>query len=252
MNTDLNCDLGEGGENDARLMPLITSANIACAGHAGDEDTMRRTVALALAHGVSIGAHPGFADRGHFGRRELPISPGDAGTLVVSQCAWLHRIADEAGARVTHLKLHGALYNMASRDEALASGVLDAILDAPWRPALIVLAGSVMERLARERGTLRVVSEVFADRTYQPDGSLTPRSRGDALIESEDLATQQVIRMVREGKVRAVNGVEVGIRAETICLHGDGPHAVAFARRLRDELASAGVAVRPFSSSVAP
>lgn len=246
MFVDLNCDLGEGCDNDAALMPLITSANIACGGHAGDAETMRRSVALAARHGVAVGAHPGFVDRDNFGRRELPIAPAQAGELVVSQFAVLHRIAAQAGVAVTHLKLHGALYNMAARDAALATGVLEAVIASPWRPVLVVPARSVMETLAREQPALRCVSEVFADRTYQPDGSLTPRSRADAMVQTEALAAAQVLRMVREGKVRAIGGLDIPIRAQTICLHGDGPHAVAFARRLREELQAAGVELRAF------
>jgi UPF0271 protein len=244
MTVDLNCDLGEGAGHDAELMPLITSANIACGAHAGDAATMRATIALARQHGVALGAHPGFADRENFGRRELAISPRDAGELVVAQVEQLRSIARDSGADVTHVKLHGALYNLAARDRALAAGIVAALWRTAWRPLLFVLAGSELELVARETDPARVVSEVFADRTYQPDGSLTPRAMPEALITDADAAVAQVLGMVRDGVVRATDGSEVAIRADTLCLHGDGAQAVAFARRLRNELAAAGIAVK--------
>ncbi len=248
MTVDLNCDLGEGAGFDAELMPWITSANSACGAHAGDAATMQATAALAQRHGVAIGAHPGFADREHFGRRELPILPRAAGELVVAQVQQLQKITGKLGATIAHVKLHGALYNMASRDRALAEVVVEAVGRLAWRPVLFVLAGSVLEQVARERDQARVRAEVFADRTYQSDGSLTPRTQPGALITDENWAVAQVLRMVREGVVRSTDGRDVAIRAETICLHGDGPRAVAFARRLRKEFASAEVAVKAFSA----
>jgi UPF0271 protein len=247
MRIDLNCDLGEGAGHDAELMPLITSANIACGAHAGDAATMRATVELALRHGVAIGAHPGFADRENFGRRELPISPTDAFALVVQQAGALIVEARRQGGDVAHVKLHGALYNMAARDRALATAVAEAVHFLGTRLLIFVLAGSELSRVARAMG-LRVAEEVFADRTYQPDGSLTPRTQPNAMITEESASVAQVLRMVREGKVRATNGADVAIAADTVCLHGDGAHAVEFARRLRAELAAAGVEVKAFSA----
>lgn len=246
MTIDLNCDVGEGAGHDAELMPLITSANIACGAHAGDAAMMRATVALARAHDVAIGAHPGFADRGDFGRREQPVTPAAAVELVLEQLTQLQAVTKAMGAAVTHLKLHGALYNQVSRDEPLAVALVDAVRRLPARPVLVALAGSVLERVARSHGDLRVVAEVFADRTYQRDGALTPRTRAGALIEDPVQAVAQVLQMVRAGVVRSLDGVDVPIRAETVCLHGDGPHAVAFAQLLRKELAAAGVTVRAF------
>lgn len=227
-------------------MPLITSANIACGAHAGDEATMRATVALALQHGVALGAHPGFADREHFGRRELPVTPEEVFQLVRAQTFALQRIAQEAGARLGHVKLHGALYNMAARDPALAEAAAYAVRDAGPELVWFGLAGSASLAAVRECG-LRVASEVFADRTYQADGSLTPRSRPDALITDEAAAVAQALRMLREGRVRATGGTEVAIQADTLCLHGDGAHAVDFARRIRAAFAEAGVDVRRFA-----
>ena len=243
---DLNCDLGEGAGHDAELMPLITSANIACGGHAGDERTMRAAIELALKQGISINAHPSLNDREHFSRREAPIAPAEAHALVLAQIRALQLIVQPWGGRLAHVKPHGALYNMAARDAGLARAVAEAVRAVDPRLVLFGLAGSQLLSVGRACD-LRVASEVFADRTYQPDGSLTPRSRPDALIQDEDAAVAQVLRMVREGRVRATDGTDVPIRADTVCVHGDGPHAVVFARRLRMELATAGVAVKAFS-----
>lgn len=245
---DLNCDLGEGAGQDETLMPLITSANIACGAHAGDVATMRATVRLAQRHGVRVGAHPGFEDRVNFGRVEMPVTPAEVTALVRGQFAALRQVAAMQGAAVGHVKLHGALYNQTARDPALAAAVLAALRELSPRPVLVALAGSVLERLARETDGIAVVAEVFADRTYQADGALTPRSRPDALIEDPARAVAQVLRMVREGKVRATDGTDVAIRADTICLHGDGAHAVEFAQRLRKELAAADIVVRAFAA----
>lgn len=247
---DLNCDLGEGAGHDRELMALVTSANIACGGHTGDDQTMRMAVDLALRSHVALGAHPSLNDRENFGRRERPVSPREAAALVHKQVERFHAIVTEAGARVHHVKLHGALYNLAARDFDLAQAIAGAIraagselvVYAPWRSALA--------RAAEEAG-LKVAAEVFADRTYQADGSLTPRARSDALIRDEAVAAAQVRRMVEEGRVRATDGTDVGIAADTICLHGDGSHAVAFARRLRHELAAAGIQLLPFGRPVA-
>jgi UPF0271 protein len=237
---DLNCDLGEGAGHDGELMPLITSANIACGAHAGDEATMRATVALAQKHGVAIGAHPGFDDPEHFGRRELVLSASEVCALVRTQVAALRALAP-----VRHVKPHGALYNLAARDAVFAEAIAAAIAEVDSQLILFGLAGSELLRAGQARG-LHVASEVFADRTYQRDGSLTPRSRPDALIHDEAGAVRQVLRMVREGVVEATDGTKVAIRADTICLHGDGPDPVAFARRLKTELSSAGVEIKVF------
>ena len=239
---DLNCDLGEGAGHDGELMPLITSANIACGAHAGDVATMRATVALARKYGVVIGAHPGFEDRANFGRKELALPPAEVRALVERQIAALRALGP-----VTHVKAHGALYNLAARDAALADAVAEAVCAVDRTLVLFALAGSELVRAGREGG-LRVASEVFADRTYQRDGSLTPRSQPDALIHDEEVAVAQVLRMVREGAVRATDGTDVAIRADTVCVHGDGAHAVAFARRLNAELRRAGIEIKAFGA----
>jgi UPF0271 protein len=245
LHVDLNCDLGEGAGHDAELMPLITSANIACGAHAGDRETMRATVELAREHRVSIGAHPGFADRGNFGRRELSVTPAEVHLLVLTQVRLLQAIARQCGAKLAHVKAHGALYNQAARDAALARAVARAVREVDAELVLFGLAGGQLLGAGRECG-LRVVSEVFADRTYQADGSLTPRSQADALIREEGAAVAQVLRMVRDGVVRATDGTDVSITADTVCLHGDGPHPVAFAQRLNREFKTAGIGVKSF------
>ena len=242
MRIDLNCDLGEGGSHDAALMPLVTSANIACGGHAGDRETMRVTLELARRHGVAAGAHPGFADRAHFGRHERALAPPEVTELVRSQVEALRALGP-----ITHVKPHGALYTQSARERPVADAIAEAVASIDPNLMLVGQAGSLLLRAGAAWG-LRVVSEVFADRTYQRDGSLTPRACPDALITAADAAAAQVLRMIREGVVEATDGTLVPVRADSICVHGDGPHAVALARRLRTELADAGVAVQPFAS----
>lgn len=241
---DLNCDLGEGVGNDAELMPLITSANIACGAHAGSLETMIESVELAAKHRVMVGAHPGYFDLENFGRVERAITAAEASRLVLMQIEQLYEVA---GSRLRHVKLHGALYNQVSRDAQLAEAVVSDL--ARLWPDLILyaLSGSYFARAASARG-LRVAEEVFADRTYQPDGSLTPRSEPGAVLTDEDAMLEQVLSIVQRGVVRTARGVEMPIVGETVCLHGDAPDAVAFATRLRKELAAAGIAVKAFGS----
>ncbi len=238
LRIDLNCDLGEGAPHDAALMPLITSANIACGAHAGDPETMRATVALAQRHGAAIGAHPGFADRASFGRRELTLPRGEIIGTVRAQIALLASMAP-----LRHVKPHGALYHMAARDAAVADAVAAAIHETD--PALVVFAppASALSRAAAARG-LRVAAEVFADRTYQPDGSLTPRSEPGALITDPHAAAAQILRILQEGTVPTTGGAAFAIVADTVCIHGDGPSPVEFAHRLRAELSAAGITLR--------
>jgi UPF0271 protein len=237
---DLNCDLGEGTGQDAALMPLISSANIACGAHAGTLETMIETVELALRHRVGIGAHPGYFDLDGFGRAERDITPSEAGRLVLLQLEQLHEVA---GAKLRHVKLHGALYHQVARDPYLSDGVVSDLARLWPSLWLVAPARSALADAARARG-LRVAEEVFADRTYQRDGTLTPRSQPNAMITDENAAVAQVLRILKEGTVVATDGTEVALRADTVCLHGDGPHAVAFAQRLRTELAAAGVEIR--------
>lgn len=235
LSVDLNCDLGEGAGYDEALMPLITSANVACGAHAGDAAMMRKTVQLAGQYGVAIGAHPGFADRENFGRRELRLGAAEIIALVRNQVKTLRLIAREAGVRVTFVKPHGALYNLAAREEAVADAIAEAVVGLDAELWMYGLAGSVALTTAQARG-LRVAAEVFADRTYLRDGTLTPRDRPDALLHEQAQAVAQIVRMVREGKVRAVTGEDVDIVADTVCLHGDGEDPVGFARGIRAAL----------------
>ena len=241
---DLNCDLGEGAGNDAELMPLITSANVACGAHAGNLDTMIETVELAARYRVMIGAHPGYFDLENFGRAERAIAPAEASRLVLMQ---IEQLFEVAGTRLRHVKLHGALYNQVSRDALLAEAVVSDL--ARLWPDLILyaMAGSQLARAAQARG-LSVAAEVFADRTYQEDGLLTPRNAPGALIRDEDAMVAQVLSIVQRGVVRTAAGTEVPVVADTICLHGDTPEAVAFAERLRKELTVAGVALKAYDA----
>ena len=229
--------------DDAALLPFVTSANIACGFHAGDPAVMKRTVRLALRHGVAIGAHPGLPDLVGFGRRELAVSAEEAFDMVVYQLGALRAVAQAEGGQLHHLKPHGALYNMAARRAPLAEAIAEAVYRVQPELTLYGLAGSELVRAGEKLG-LRVAHEVFADRSYQPDGSLTPRQEPGALLTDADAAVAQVLRMVREGQVRSQQGPDVAIRADTVCLHGDGPHALEFAQRLNEALRGAGVHLR--------
>ena len=235
--------MGEGCGNDAELMQFVTSANIACGYHAGDLDTMRRTVDLAIENGVAIGAHPGYRDYQNFGRTEMNLSPDEVRELVTDQIASLDSITKAAGGRLTHVKPHGALYNQSARDAELAVTIADAVAEYDKDLVLFGLSGSVSIDEAKKRG-LRTASEVFADRTYQTNGSLTPRSEPNALISDTDSAVAQVLDMIKYGRVRSVDAIMARIVAETVCIHGDGEHAVEFARTINVKLAENGVTIR--------
>lgn len=242
---DLNCDMGESFGawtlgHDAALMPYLTSANIACGFHAGDPAVMRQTVRLALQHGVAIGAHPGLPDLAGFGRRTMDISADEAFEMTVYQLGALGAVARAEGAKLHHLKPHGALYNMAATNAALAQAIAEAVYQVQPELVLYGLAGSELTK-AGERLGLRTAHEVFADRTYQANGTLTPRRQPDALITSAEVAIAQVLRMVQEGRVRTQHGPEITIKADTVCLHGDGAHALEFAQQLSKALREAGV-----------
>jgi len=242
---DLNCDMGESFGayrlgRDEEIMGCVTSVNIACGFHAGDPGTMRRTVQLALRSGTAIGAHPGLPDLQGFGRREMAISPQEAHDLVLYQIGALQAFVRAEGGKLQHVKPHGALYNMAARDQALATAVAEAVYCADPELILFGLSGSSLIEAGQRIG-LRTASEVFADRTYQADGSLTPRHRPDALVVDTETAVRQAIHMVRTGKVATTQGHEITIEAQTICIHGDGPHALEFAVQIRDALLAAGI-----------
>jgi UPF0271 protein len=247
MKIDLNADLGESFGpwtmgDDAAMLDIVTSANVACGFHAGDPSTVAATTALAAAHGVAIGAHPGLPDLQGFGRRAMQVTEREVHDLVLYQAGAVRAFAEAAGARLHHVKAHGALYNMAAKDAALSRGLARAVRSLGDGVAIYVLAGSTMERVARDEG-LDVRCEVFADRRYMPDGTLAPRIRPDALIVDEAESVAQVLRMVGEGSLVAVDGTVVPVRADTVCIHGDKPTAVPFVRALREALRAADVKV---------
>ena len=225
MRVDLNCDMGEGIGNDEAIMPYISSANIACGYHAGDRSTMEQTIELCMKYNVAIGAHPSFADRENFGRREISCSTEEVYTLVKEQIELLHNITEAKGVRFVHIKPHGALYNMSAKNISLARAIAQAVKDFDDQLVLFGLSGSHSISEAQALG-LKTASEVFADRTYQDDGSLSPRSIPGALIEEPANAVLQVLHMVRDGFVKTVSGKKLPIKAETICIHGDGKSVV--------------------------
>lgn len=244
---DLNCDVGESfgawrlGADDA-LLPWVSSVNIACGFHAGDPAVMRRTVRAALDHDLALGAHPGLPDLAGFGRRALAISPDEAYELVLYQVGALLGFTLAAGARLAHVKPHGALYNMAAQDPALADAIAAAVRDLDRSLVLYGLAGSELVRAA-ERAGLAVAPEAFADRNYEGSGALASRARADALVTEPATAAARVLRMVREGCVTALDGSDVALAPRTICIHGDGPTAPALARAVRGTLEGAGIRV---------
>jgi len=240
---DLNADLGEGAGHDHELLALVTSANIACGFHAGDADTMRASIEAAHAHHVGVGAHPSLFDRENFGRKELPVTPEEVFDAVVYQLGIFQAIAEACGVRPNHVKPHGALYNMAARDDDLANAIARAVAKVDPKLIFFAPANSALARAGESHG-LQIAHEVFADRNYCSDGSLVSRSRPDALLHDPADAAPRVLRMLREGKVRSFDGIDVDVRPETICLHGDNPEAVEFARELRSQLEKEGVALR--------
>ncbi|SEB72897.1 5-oxoprolinase subunit PxpA [Paenibacillus sp. GP183] len=245
---DLNCDMGESfgayrlGQ-DELILELVTSVNIACGFHAGDPSTMRKTVNLALNKQVAIGAHPGLPDLAGFGRRNMSISPQEAFDMTVYQVGALDGFVRSEGGIMQHVKPHGALYNMAAQNGELARAISEAVYKVNPELVLYGLSGSELIHAGAQIG-LKTASEVFADRTYCRDGSLTPRSEPDALISDPTQAAAQIVRMVTEGIVRSRENVEIKITAETICIHGDGEHALQFAGSIREMLLSEGIRLR--------
>lgn len=245
---DLNCDMGEAFgnypmPNDDTLMDYITSANIACGYHAGDPEVMQHTVKTALEKGVAIGAHPGLPDLQGFGRREMKISANEAYQITLYQIGALYGFVKAAGGKLHHVKAHGALYNMAAKDAGLAKAIVQAVHDFDATLILYALAGSQMIEAAKKTGIV-TASEVFADRTYQDDGSLTPRTQSNALITDEQQSINQVLRMVKQQEVISVNHKPIPLQAETLCLHGDGAHAVEFARTIHNRLKNEDISIK--------
>lgn len=250
LSVDLNADLGEGGANDQALLALISSANIACGWHAGRAGLMQQTVAWAIQYGVAIGAHPSFPDPDNFGRTEMHLPAQEIYSGILYQIGALAAIAEAQGARLRHVKPHGALYNQAARDPTLADAVVAAVRDFDPALALFGLANSALIAAAKRAG-LTAIEEVFADRGYNPDGSLVKRGSTGDLIEDEEKALAQTISMVRDSRVLAIDGSWVPLTANTVCLHGDGAHALAFAQRIRAYLAQEGISVSAHHASAA-
>ena len=240
LQIDLNCDLGEGGPNDAALLGYVTSANIACGVHAGSAEIMRRTMELAAAAGVGIGSHPGLADPAGMGRREVLLTAPDASDLVFAQVALMKIIAQRIGLQLRHVKPHGALYNQAARDPALAEAVAKAVRSVNPRLILFALAGSCLAQAGLAAG-LRVAREAFADRRYRSDGTLVPRSQAGAIIEDPAQAATQALRLVKEHKLTAIDGAELTVRADTLCVHSDSPNALNMLLAIREMLAEESV-----------
>jgi 5-oxoprolinase (ATP-hydrolysing) subunit A len=248
LTIDLNCDTGESFGNyrlsaEEEIFPLISSANIACGFHAGDWSVMEHTVQLALKHNVAIGAHPGFPDLQGFGRREMKMAPKEIYQVVLYQVGALAAFVKAAGGRLCHVKPHGALYNLAARHTETAQAIVDAVQDFDRSLILYALSGSEMIRQAQHAG-LRTASEVFADRSYQADGSLTPRNVPGAMIESPEISLQQALQLVTDQQVKTLDGKVIPVIAETVCLHGDTAHASGFARNLVEGFAKNGIHVQ--------
>ena len=248
MQIDLNCDLGEafgnysfGGDKD--IIPLITSANIACGFHAGDENVMNETIQLAKENNVGIGAHPGLPDLQGFGRRKMDIKPKEIYNLVVYQLGALNGFCKIHGTRINHVKPHGALYNMGAKNKEIAQAIAQAVYDFDKSVVLVGLSNTLLISEAEALG-LRTASEVFADRRYEDDGQLVSRQESDATITNTDEALQQVLKMVTENKFVSKNGKEIDLKADTICVHGDGAHALDFVTQIRKKLTKEGIDIQ--------
>ena len=251
---DLNSDLGESFGSyklgcDDLVIPLITSANVACGYHASDPVVMTETVAMVKAAGIHMGAHPGFPDLMGFGRRNLAVTPAEAKAYTLYQLGALDAFCRTAGIRLQHVKPHGAMYNMAGKDYALATAICEAIRDYDSDLIVLALSGGELLRAAQDLG-LRAASEVFADRAYEEDGSLVNRRKPGAMITDEEEAISRVVRMVKEQKVTAITGKDISIRADSICVHGDGPKALEFVTRIRQRLTAEGIELAPLSEIV--
>jgi UPF0271 protein len=243
---DLNCDMGEGCPNDAALMDLVSSANIACGFHAGDAETMRQTVLTAIKKGVAIGAHPSFPDRENFGRTPMSLPIDEVYKIVKEQVTALKDICDDAGGKLGHVKPHGALYNQAARDPELAAVIAKAVRDIDPKLVLFGLSGS-FSITEGEKAGIRTASETFADRTYRSDGNLTPRTEPNALISDIRTAAAQALQMVDKGSVIAADGVVTRVKADSICIHGDGEYALAIAGAIRELLLNNDINICPLN-----
>lgn len=244
---DLNCDLGESFGNyklgmDQEVLPMISSANIACGYHASDPHVMRKTIDMAAECGTGIGAHPGFPDLMGFGRRNMAVTPQEAKDFVTYQLGALYAFCKSRSASIQHVKPHGALYNMAGKDYALAKAICEAVYEFDPEIILLGLTGSEMIRAAKDMG-LACANEFFADRAYEEDGSLVNRRKEGAMITDEDLAIERVIRVIKEQKVTAITGKDISLNIDSICVHGDGAKALEFVKRIRERLTEEGIEI---------
>lgn len=251
LKIDLNCDLGEARDEagfaaESRIMPFLTSVNVACGFHAGSADVMRKTVRGARTHGLAVGAHPGFLDREGFGRRAVRLSPEEVESLVAYQVGALSGIAALEGVTLTHVKPHGALYNLAAQEPGLADAIARAVASVDRRLVLVALAGSICVERAKALG-LTVAEEAFADRAYSPNATLMPRDLPGAVLHDPHEVCHRAIRLVQEGILPTFDGATIQLHADTICLHGDTPNAEALARTLREGLERAGVRIAPLT-----
>ncbi len=252
MQIDLNCDMGElEGDIDAALMPYITSANVACGVHAGDSGTMARTIALAKAHGVAVGAHPGYDDRANFGRRELQLDPDTLTNLLLYQLGAIRALCEAQGVTLTHVKPHGALYNQAARDTAIAATIVRAIRRFDPHLVMFGLAGSALLAAGQAAG-LRVAAEAFADRAYEAGGSLRSRTLSGAVFSDPDIAAQQALHIIYDRYIIAYDGSRIAVQADTLCVHGDNPNAAAVLAAVRAALEAAGAQLQPCVATTIP
>jgi 5-oxoprolinase (ATP-hydrolysing) subunit A len=243
---DLNCDVGEGMSTDAQIIPLISSANIACGFHAGDESTIKKTIEYCLRYNVAVGAHPSWPDKDNFGRTEMQSSTTELYDCVAEQLNTIQIIAISLGTKLHHVKPHGALYNQSAKDKTIAATIAKAVKEFDESLVLLGLSGSI-SILEAEQQQLKTAHEVFADRTYQNDGSLTPRSEFNALIEDKNIALHQVLQMVNQGVVTTTTGKRIQIKADTICLHGDGKHAFQFCKLIHQTLKQNRIEIKSIS-----
>lgn len=243
---DLNSDLGEEAGDDAAMLSIVSSANVACGAHAGNPDVMAETLRLAAERGVVIGAHPGYPDRANFGRVVIPMQPAAITRMVAAQIGAMLGVAALARVPVRYVKAHGALANLGAAEPAVAAAIAAAVAAMPVPMALLAISGTALEGAGRAAG-LEVVSEVFADRAYRADGQLVPRTQAGAVLHDADAAAERMLRFAGSGRMPVLGGGEVALKAQSVCVHGDSPGAVAMARAVRARLEAAGIAIRPFA-----
>lgn len=251
---DLNCDLGESFGNykigmDEKVIPMITSANVACGYHASDPVVMNKTIVMAKEYGIEVGAHPGFPDLMGFGRRNMNVSPSEAKAYTLYQLGALDAFCRVHGRKMQHVKPHGAMYNMAAKNYSLAKAICEAIYEFDKDLIVMGLSGGELVRAGKDTG-LRTALEVFADRAYEEDGTLVDRRKDGAVITDEEVAIARVVRMIKEQKVTAITGKDITIKADSVCVHGDGVKALEFVKKIREKLTEEGIALKPLKDIV--